>query len=105
MQSTKEVIKYLFLCVPPPKGFIGYITHRFPNNFKLYNLPLTNQGFPGGSEGKASTCNEGDPADPAESGRFPGERSGNPLQYSCLENPMGRGTWQAIAHGVTKSWT
>ena len=37
--------------------------------------------------------------------RFPGEGHGNPFQYSCLENPMDRGTWQAIAHGVTKSWT
>ena len=35
----------------------------------------------------------------------PGEGNGNPLQYSCLENPMDRGTWQATVHGVTKSWT
>ena len=39
------------------------------------------------------------------SGRSPGEGYGNPLQYSCLENPMGRGAWQAIVHGVTKTWT
>ena len=39
------------------------------------------------------------------SGRFPGGGRGNPLQYSCLENSMDRGTWQAIVHGVTKSWT
>ena len=39
------------------------------------------------------------------SGRSPGERNGNPLQYSCLENPMDRETWRAIVHGVTKSWT
>ena len=38
-------------------------------------------------------------------GRFPGEGNGNPLQYSCLENPMGRGVWQATVHGITKSWT
>ena len=37
------------------------------------------------------------------SGRSPGGRHGNPLQYSCLENPMGRGTWQAAVHGVTQS--
>ena len=36
------------------------------------------------------------------SGRAPGEGNGNPLQYSCLENPMDRGTWQAAVHGVTK---
>ena len=34
-----------------------------------------------------------------------GEDNGNPLQYSCLENPMGRGAWQAAVHGVAKSWT
>ena len=38
-------------------------------------------------------------------GRSPGEVNGNPLEYSCLENPMDRGAWQATVHGVTKSWT
>ena len=38
-------------------------------------------------------------------GRSPGEENGNPLQYSCLENPMDRGAWQAIVHGVTKNRT
>ena len=45
-------------------------------------------GFPGGSEGKASACNAGDPGLILGSGRFAGEGNGNPLQYSCLENPM-----------------
>ena len=40
-----------------------------------------------------------------ELGRSPGERNGNPLHYSCLENPMDRGAWQATVHGVTKSQT
>src|SRR5574337_973439 len=39
------------------------------------------------------------------SGRSPGERTGNPLQYSCLGNPMDRGAWQARVHGIAKSWT
>ena len=38
-------------------------------------------------------------------GRSPGEEHGNPLQYSCLGNPMDRGAWQIIIHGVTNSWT
>ena len=38
-------------------------------------------------------------------GRFLGEGNGNPLQYSCLENPLDRGAWQAAAHGVAKNWT
>ena len=48
-------------------------------------------GFPGGAEVKASACNAGDPGSIPGSGRSPGEGNGNPLQYSCLENPMDRG--------------
>ena len=40
-----------------------------------------------------------------ELGRSPGEKQGNPLQYSCLENPMDRGAWQATVHRVAKNWT
>ena len=60
---------------------------------------------PGGSEAKASACNEGDLGSIPGSGRSPGEGTGNPLQYSCLENPTDRGAWWATVHGVTKSWT
>ena len=49
--------------------------------------------FPGGSDGKASACNVGDPGLIPGLGRSPGEGSGNPLQYSCLENPMDGGAW------------
>ena len=62
-------------------------------------------GFPGGSEDKASACNVGDPGSIPGLGRSPGEGNGNPLQYSCLENPMDRGTWRATVHGVAKSRT
>ena len=48
--------------------------------------------FPGGSHGKESTCNVGDLSSIPGSGRTPGERNGYQLQYSCLENPMDRGT-------------
>ena len=60
---------------------------------------------PGGSEDKASACNAGDPGLIPGLGRSPGEGNGNPLQYSCLENPMDRGAWWATVHGVTKSRT
>ena len=50
-------------------------------------------GFPGGSEGKASACNVGDPGSIPESGRSPGEGNDNPLQYSCLENSMDGRAW------------
>ena len=52
-----------------------------------------------------SACNEGDPGSIPGLGRSPGEGNGNPLQYSCLENPMDRGPWEATVHGVTKSRT
>ena len=61
--------------------------------------------FPIGSLGKESACSAGDLGLISESGRSPGEGNGNPLQYSCLENPMDRRTWQATVHGVAKSWT
>ena len=64
---------------------------------------LLMQGFPGDSDGKVPVCNVGDPGSIPELGRSPGEGDGSPLQYSCLENPMDRGTWYATVHGVTKS--
>jgi len=57
---------------------------------------LSFKSFPGGSDGKESTCNAGDP------GLIPGEGNGYPLQYSCLENPMDRGAWWATVHGGCK---
>ena len=57
------------------------------------------------SVSKESLCNAGDQGSIPGSGRSPREGIGNPLQDSCLENPMDRGAWQATAHGVTKSQT
>ena len=62
-------------------------------------------GFPGGSEVKASAWNVGDPGSIPGLGRSLGEGNGNPLRYSCLENPMEGGAWEATVHGVTKSRT
>ena len=62
-------------------------------------------GFLGGSDSKVSILNAGDLGSIPGSGRSPGEGHGNPLQYSCLENPMDRGAWWATIHGVAKSWT
>ena len=60
------------------------------------------RGFPGGSVVKNPPAKEGDSGLIPGSGRFPGEGNGNPLQYSCLGNPMDRGAWPATVHGVTK---
>ena len=59
----------------------------------------------GGSDDKESACGIGGPGSTPGSGRSPGKGNGNPLQYSCLENPMDRGTWQATVHRVTKTQT
>ena len=56
-------------------------------------------GFPGGLEVKASACNAGDLGSILGLGRSPGEGNGNPLQFSCLENPMDGGAWWATVHG------
>ena len=59
----------------------------------------------GGSEVKVAACNAGDLGSIPGLGRSPGEGNGNPLQYSCLENPMDEGAWWATVHGAAKSWT
>ena len=64
-----------------------------------------NSGFPHGSIIKNPPANAGDMGSIPGSERSPGEGSGNPLQYSCLENPMGRGAWQSTVHGVANNWT
>ena len=70
-----------------------------------YSILTHIDGFPGGSEVKSSACNAGDLGSIPGSGRSPGEENGNPLQYSCLENPMDRGAWLATVHWVAESDT
>ena len=77
-----------------------------PDVFILYSCPgISLNRFPGGSDGKASACNVGDLGSIPGLGRSPGEGNGNPLQYSCLENPMDGEAWWATVHGVAKSQT
>ena len=89
------------------------------HNYEKFNSPgrwkRSKLGFPGGASGKETACqkkkkkllaNAGDIRDVGSIpglGRSPGEGNGKPLQYSCLENPMDRGAWWAIVHGVAKS--
>ncbi|CAI9165511.1 unnamed protein product [Rangifer tarandus platyrhynchus] len=81
----------------------GVFTSKLTQGSAVLVVVSTCLGFPGGSEGKVSACNVGDPGSIPQSGRFPGEGNGNPLQYSCLENPMDGGAWWATVHGVAKS--
>ena len=72
---------------------------QFSNSIILY------VGSPGGLDSKESACSAEDPGSTPGRGRSPGEGNGHPLQCSCLESPVDRGTWGAIVHGVTKSRT
>ena len=67
--------------------------------------PVGGRDFPGCSVGKESTCNAEDLGLIPGSGRSPGGGHGNPLQYSCLENPRDRGAWWTTVHGVAQSQT
>ena len=68
-------------------------------------MRICTTGFPGDSAGNESACSAGDPGEIPGWGRAPGEGNGNPLQYSCLENPMDGEDWEAAVHGVMKSRT
>ena len=72
-------------------------------NTKFYIKWAVYWGFPSSSVGEESACNAGDPGSIPGWGRSPGKGNGNPLQYSCLENPMDRGAWQVTIHEVAKS--
>ena len=81
-------------------GFL--ITEEAVFGIYIYFLFLM---VPCGSDGKESACNVGDLGSISVLGRSPGEGKGYPLQYSCLENFMNRGAWQATVPGISKSWT
>ena len=71
----------------------------------MWGVLIIKLEFLGGPDGKESACNAGDLGSIPGSVRSPGEGNGNPLQYSCLENPMDRGAWRATVHGVAESGT
>ena len=81
------------------------VFHLISINFSVKVYNRVRLGACGGSDGKESACNAGDLGSIPGSGKSLGEGNGNPLQYSCLGNPMGGGTWQATVHGVTKGRT
>ena len=90
------------LCTPCSIWSIGFslASHLRKPEYPWTAFPTVLMDFPGGSDGKASVYNVGDPGSIPGSGRSPGEGNGSPLQYSCLENPMDGGAWWAIVHGV-----
>ena len=76
-----------------------------PTQKNYLALKVNGVGFPGGSVVQNLPANAGDTGWIPGSGRSPGGGNGNPLQYSCLENPMDRGAWWAAVYGVAKSQT
>ena len=92
------------------KGLILFTVHQHQCSYLINVLTGGDWGFPGGSDGEESACSAGDLDSIPGSGRFPlrrslGGRYGNPIQYSCLENPLDRGTWHHTVYRVTKSPT
>ena len=85
----------------------GNYWHQFFVSLGRYSTKHTPRGtyFPGSASGKEFARNEGDLGSIPGLGRSPGEGDGYPLQYSCLENPMARGVWWALVHGVAESDT
>ena len=75
------------------------------NSFLFYFLFNDMEAFHGGSDGNKYTCDAGDSGSIPGSRKSPGEENDYSFQYSCLENPMDRGAWQAAVHGVMKSQT
>ena len=87
------------LPVPPS----SHTLHCLHTNISFLIRPVW--GFLGASDSKEPACNGGDLGSIPGLGGAPGEGNGNPLQYSCLENPKDRGAWRATVLGVAKSWT
>ena len=90
------------------ENFSSFSHNNFRNVhfiFIVFMLCYLSLGFRGSSEVKNLPFNAGDASSIPELGRSPGGRNGNPLQYSCLENPMDRGAWQAAVPGIAKSQT
>ena len=85
--------------------FMVQVSHLYMTTAKTVAWLYEPRGFPCGSGSKESACNVEDPGSIPELGRSPGEGNGNPLQYSCLEISVDRGSWRFIVHGVIKSQT
>ena len=97
MGKTRELFKKIRATKGAFHAKMGWIKDR--NGMDLTEA----EGFPCSSLSKESACSAGDQGSIPGLGRCPGEGSGNPLQYPCLENLMDRGTWWAAVHGVAKS--
>ena len=107
-RGTETILDYIknskFITASTTLNFVRTVRTVVMRGAKVFSRVLEDrQGFRVGAEVKVSACNVGDLGSIPGSGRSPGEGNGNPLQYSCLENPMDGGAWWATVHGVAKS--
>ena len=100
VEFWRSTLLMFCVCVSPFCFFLLWLPLLI---LKIFVNPYSVLGFPGSSGGKESACNAGDPGSIPGLGRSPGGGHGNPLQYSCLENPMDRGAWRAAVHRVARN--
>ena len=110
MATHSSILAWRIPQTEEPSGLMSIWSHRVGHKWSDFRLKSSSGnsiwwGFPYSSVGKESVCNARDLGSIPGSRRSPGDGNGNPLQYSCVENPMDRGAWQAKIHGVPKSWT
>ena len=105
MSSHDLIPMYVCILIATFLKDTSHINLGLPTCMTSFYFSHCFKGFSGGSDSEEFTCNAGDLGLIPGSRRSPGEGNGYPLQYSCLENPMDRGAWWAIGHGVTKSGT
>ena len=97
------VINYVDVCTFEMELWKWQYTYVDFLSETYYPSLIMRRGFPGSSVSKESTCNAGDASSVPGSGRSPGEGNGNPFRYPCLGNPMDRGAWWPIVHGVARA--
>ena len=103
MQRKEKNVQFLAIQIYVTAGNSSLLLSSCNPVLPIYKY--LREGFPGGSDGKASACNAGDPGSVPGRGKSPGEGNVHTLQYPCQENPMDRGAWQATVYDVTKSQT
>ena len=105
MATHSSVLAWRIPGMGEPGGLPSLGSHRVGHDWSDLAAAMAYRDFPGSSYSKESAYNAGDLGSVPGLGRSPGEGNGNPLQYSCLDNPMDREARWAIVHGVTKSRT
>ena len=103
MATHSGVLAWRIPGTAEPGGLPSMGSHRVGHDWSDLAAAASILGFPGGSDCKESTCSAEDLGLISGLGRSPGGGHGNPLQYSCLENPMDRGVWWGTVHGVAQS--